>query len=381
MVEFYVRHYLNLVAERINDSLQLNINNFVNIDDLVSTINCSQGLSSIYKQDIYFEEKFGIIKPLRIQLGSQFGNYGPQTTDGSQTIKTKKNEMIFIPITTVLGKWFENGQFGNMINIPRRQVDGVFSSYVDGSHFQNHSFRLSNPDCTLIRLYYDEAEMCDAVGSKAGLKNKLGFFYWMLEDLSLTVRSQVKFINLTGIVPYPYVKKYGMKEILKPFVQDFKKLEDGVRLTNGQILRRTCSVLSGDNLAAHQICGFRESFSATHPCRYCMASAEEIKTMTKEDITILRNPDEHDRQVDEVENANNEREKENLKTLYGINRGCPLTEIEGFHPMKSALPDIVHDDLLGYCVTTTRRFLKKVCIDSPIISLEEVNERKDCFDY
>lgn len=166
VVQFFVKHYLNLLSDKIHSILRINVHDFINIQELIDSIDCVQGLSSIYKQDVYFEKIFGIIKPLRIELGSKFINYGPPTIDENQKVKRKSEEMIFLPISTVLSKWLENGHFRDMINIPRNE-EGIYSTYVDGNYFQNHTFRIAFPNSILIRLYYDEAEMCNAVGSKA----------------------------------------------------------------------------------------------------------------------------------------------------------------------------------------------------------------------
>lgn len=99
----------------------------------------------------------------------------------------------------------------------------------------------------------------------------------MVEDLNPTLRSQLKFINIAGIVPYRHVKKYGMNTILKHFVQDFKILENGIQLSNGETIHASCSIFSGDNLSASEVGGFRQCFVCSHPCRYCLSSYDDIK--------------------------------------------------------------------------------------------------------
>lgn len=86
--------------------------------------------------------------------------------------------------------------------------------------------------------------------------------------------------------------------------------------------------------------------------RICKATLDQVRTMYKEDDTLLRTVEEHNAQVQEIENALENR-KEALRTNYGVNRRSVLTAIQGFHPVLSTPPDSTHDDFLGYCTRTS----------------------------
>ncbi|XP_051163764.1 uncharacterized protein LOC127283123 [Leptopilina boulardi] len=222
--------------------------------------------------------------------------------------------------------------------------------------------------------------MCDAVGSKSSSVQKLGMFYWMHDNVSPAHRSQLKFINLCGIVSNPNVNIYGMNMILQHLVNDFKKLEDGLALADGEVIYGTLSTILGDNLGIQKLCGFRDSFSALHPCRVCNATMDQIKIMCTEDASLIRSQEEHARQVQEIEDAIDERSKAALRTRYGINRITVLTEIESFDPTVTP-PDLTHDDWLGICVITTKLFLKELCLTLNLMTIEELNQRIAEFDY
>ncbi|XP_043462982.1 uncharacterized protein LOC122499017 [Leptopilina heterotoma] len=381
VVRWYLTHYLNDVRTTLQERHNLHLNDFINIEEIVNNVNCSQGLHSIHNQNLYFQEKFNVVKPNRIELGENFVPYGTPTIYGNQPIKRKKDEFIHIPINNVLTKWLENGSFGNVLFNPTPNEEGVIETYMDGTYFKNHSYKRRRPDCKFIKLYYDEVDMCDAVGSKSSSKNKLGMFYWMDEDISPENRSQLKFINLAGVVSNPHINSYGMNRILQYIVNDLKQFENGLRLSNGDIIYGTLSVLIGDNLAIHQLCGFRESFSARYPCRICKAIMDQIKTMFREDSTILRSSEEHDLQVQAIEAAVGKQNKAALRTAFGINRRSVLNEIENFHVTQSTPPDLTHDDLLGICVITTRLFLKEICCTLRLMTLDDLNKKIADFDY
>lgn len=313
-------------------------------------------------------------------MDGNFARYGTARNDGDQPLKLKPDEFIHIPISEVLKKWMSNGSFGCIVDLKKRRPDGVLASYADGLQFCNHPYRLRRPNSVLVKGYYDEVDVCDSAGSKASGEQKLGNIYTMIEDMSPAFSSQTKFINLTATVRDSTVRKYGMQRILKYIVDDFKKLENGVDLPNGNKLYGTISTLIGDNLAIHQCCGLKKSFTARHPCRYCMATLEQVRSMTKENVVLKRTSEEHDRQVTAVEVADGA-EREEISTSFGVTERYVLNELSGFHVTTSTPPDITHDDLEGYVLVTVKCFLKEICLNLRLMTLLELNERIQNFDY
>ena len=64
----------------------------------------------------------------------------------------------------------------------------------------------------------------------------VGFFYFTLGNLEPKYRSKLTSIQLLGIVKKSVLDSYGMNAILKPFVEDFKKLV-------GNTVRSCCTVV------------------------------------------------------------------------------------------------------------------------------------------
>ncbi|XP_051164910.1 uncharacterized protein LOC127283851 [Leptopilina boulardi] len=381
LIVTYVEYYLNQVQTLLQESIRLNINDYINIEETVRSIDAIHDLNTIYNQDKYFKKNFGLVIPMRKQLGAEFQNYSSSTNDGNQRIKIKKHEMVQISISEVLSKWLSNGSYANCIQEQIRRDDDVLSSSSDGSHFQNHPFKIMRPNAKFIKLYFDEVELCDLAGSKSNFMHKLGMFYWILDDLAPAYKSQLKFINLAAIVPSPYIKKYGMNEVVSYLLTDLQEAENGVNLPNGENIYCGVSSFIGDNLACHQIGGRKGSFNCNHPCPYCMAPIDQVRTMTAEIAELLRTAAEDDRQVYEIENAPDERTKAFLRTEYGINTRCLLNDLIGFHYTESCPPDLTHDDDLGICIVTIRAFLKELCLNLESITLDEINDRIRDFDY
>lgn len=171
-----------------------------------------------------------------------------------------------------------------------------------------------------------------------------------------------------------------MQTILNYILNDFKEIEKGIQLFDGTKVYVTIATLIGDNLAIHQCCGLKLSFTSTHPCRYCNSSLEEVRSWTREDVNVLRNSLEYDHQVTLIENAV-EPNKLVLSTAFGINERCVLNQLCGFHVTTSTPPDLAHDDLLGHGIVTTKNFLKEICLIRELITLKDLNERIQNFDY
>jgi len=69
-------------------------------------------------------------------------------------------------------------------------------------------------------------------------------------------------------------QKYGLHSILQCLAEDIQMLEDkGIQVTvdgNSEVFLGSFATLSADNLASHEIEGFRCCFSSGRICRFCM---------------------------------------------------------------------------------------------------------------
>lgn len=94
-------------------------------------------------------------------------------------------------------------------------------------------------DALQIIFYYDDAEICNPLGSKRlihkiGRHPKvaylfiqyqfLGLFYYTLGNLSPRYRSKLSNIQLLAVAKTEHIKKYSMNSVIEPILKDIKKL-------------------------------------------------------------------------------------------------------------------------------------------------------------
>ena len=135
----------------------------------------------------------------------------------------------------------------------------------------------------------------------------------------------------------------------------------------------TVATLSADNLAAHDIGGFRRSFSSGLFCRYCNCSFDELKVKFHENDFILRSAGNHAREVSLVEN------NPGLVSLYGVRQSCPLSALCGFNPVLSIPPDIMHDCLEGVVPALIKLVFVYLNKHVPAATIKNVNKKLQNF--
>lgn len=93
----------------------------------------------------------------------------------------------------------------------------------DGSEFKKHPLYLAEPQSLQVMLYFDEAELCNPLGSSSKI-HKIGVFYYQLGNLSPQFRSSLLSIHLVAIAKSPVIQKYGPNKILETFMKNIRKL-------------------------------------------------------------------------------------------------------------------------------------------------------------
>ncbi|XP_051158553.1 uncharacterized protein LOC127279936 [Leptopilina boulardi] len=378
VVSTYVRTTLHHVEEVLEQN-GIELREFVNIQEELNLINCTQNLDTKHKQDKYFEHAFSMIKPQRYELGRRFIRHGTGTCGNDRPTKLHKDEMMIVPIADVLKQWIRHPEFRDVLqqHIPR---DNLLSSDEDGLIFFQNAFFAQYRDAFRIILGFDEAQMCNPIGSKAGPKHNLGMIYWTLGNIHPMYRSNLKFMNLAGIVKSEDIQRYGMDAILAPIVENIQGLANGIEIENGDIIRANLFAICADNLGQHKISGFKEGFTAQHPCISCEANLHDVRTLTTENVNLIRTPESYLRQVYEIEHAVGA-EKIRLSKLYGINRDTILNQIENFSPVVNIPPDVMHTILEGVFHRTIQLYLRKMCLIDQRITLDELNDKLQNFDY
>lgn len=166
--------------------------------------------------------------------------------------------------------------------------------------------------------------------------------------------------------------------MLQPLLFDLKSLEqNGVYLEKlGVSVKGTVLYVAADNLGAHSLAGFLESFIVDKFCRFCLASKREVQQHeVSSSLFENRDKDSHDKHVKEVE------ENPELSRVYGIKSACPLTmNLEYFHVITGYPADIMHDLLEGIVPIELSLCLKDL-IDKRYFTLNSLNRAIRRFKY
>ena len=97
--------------------------------------------------------------------------------------------------------------------------------YCDGSTFQEHPLYKDHPDGLQIKLYYDDLEICNPLGSKVN-KHVLALFHYTLGNIPPEQRSTLLAIQLLTVVKSQFITKYRIDKILEPTIEAVVKLEE-----------------------------------------------------------------------------------------------------------------------------------------------------------
>ena len=75
------------------------------------------------------------------------------------------------------------------------------------------------------------------------------------------------------------MRKYGYERVLDPLLRDLVILENqGIFIAQlGDFVKGTIQCVIADNLGAHGVAGFIESFVGEYMCRFCVARKCEIQ--------------------------------------------------------------------------------------------------------
>lgn len=133
------------------------------------------------------------------------------------------------------------------------------------------------------------------------------------------------------------LKKYGINDILKPFVEELKTLgtEHGYpfQFKFGMYhLRGALLAVLADTPASQAVAGMKESVGgARRKCRHCMATYEQMQEQFLEEQFTLRSKEKHEYQLQKLENAPSKYLKSYYSKAYGINTRSKILEAPHFN--------------------------------------------------
>lgn len=205
-------------------------------------------------------------------------------------------------------------------------------------YLRNRLFH-NNPSALQIMLFFDEFTAVNPLGHQ--LKNyKIGGFYMLLGNLPPKYRSQLYCIQLVALCMSSTIKKNGYAKIIEPLINDIQTLEtEGIIVSKGNVHHRlfgTVSVVVADNLGAHSLGGFMESFNTLRNCRFCFISKEEMKTKFDCHNLNLRTVQMYNDQ------ARLTQTDPTLCSVYGVKNNSPLNSLQHYHVINGMPSDLVH---------------------------------------
>ena len=236
-------------------------------------------LNSVSKRDVHFRNKWTIVDPVEVVLGTRFENRKSKITGMyDQIVVTDK--FSYIPILQTLRSIFNNVNVPSALKSNHAFKDGIYADLIDGIHMKSHTLFSSEKQAIQIQLFFDEFETANALGSKKGLY-KLGGLYFTIRNFPPKFNSSLTNIHLCALFHSQDIKTYGFDAILRPLVNDLKVLEtQGIEVKDvaGHVRGSIVQVV-GDNLGLNSILGFVESFSSTYCCRLCLLPKYAFQTV------------------------------------------------------------------------------------------------------
>jgi hypothetical protein len=348
------RHDISITEATLNDL----VNEVMNTNIFVSATTKGEEMSTKKRRKTFVEKNFPVVKPVQYEL-----------EPGCR--------VAYVPILQVIQEMFKHTDILERIKETKVSQKGHYTSHQDGLYFQKNNL-LSSLELSLpILLYIDDIEIANPLGTSRKI-HKLCSVYWVLADLPLKYRSALHVIQLAAICKVPDVQKYGYKTVLRPLLQDLCTLEqDGVFIESlGQSVQGTVLCVVSDNLAAHALAGFMQSFRAGHICRFCNATRDQILSHEVGDGEFcLRTKASHDRNLLTVMQG------DQSHSVVGVKGDCVLNEsLQHFHTTTGFPPDILHDLFEGIVPVELALCIQEM-IRLKYLTLEGLNRKIMLFQY
>ena len=322
-------------------------------------------LSTSSKRECYFRSHLTYVQPVEYDLGIR-----------SDT--GKRCSFIYVPLLATLKEIINKPDVLSLITKTASKRQSTYiTSTTDGTYYNENRLYSVVPNAIQIGLYFDDFEIANPLGT-ARKKHKLSGFYFVLANIPPEHRSTLNHIQLCVLCRSNDLLYFGQEAILKVFLQDVALLEEhGIFIESlGSHLRGTVSYLSADNLAAHSLGGFQESFgpNVNKPCRYCLIDRVEMRDSTvSADSMPFRNKVNYDIHAAEAENQQ--------CTVAGIKTNCIFHKyLTYFHITKASPPDVAHDLLEGIVPFELALCLHKLIVLG-FFSLVNLNHKLATFPY
>lgn len=321
---------------------------------------CNGGpLASAYHRKEYIKKHFSVVESLEYILDSKDG-------------KTYQ----YVPVLQSLSQLLQNCDIvQTIVKNAVSSTSGQYCTFRDGSHFKENAFFASEELRLSLLLYCDDFEICNPLGTSRK-KHKVTAIYWVLADIPPVLRSTLSSIYLAVLCKANDVKKYGYSRVLEPLLNDLKNLEEnGVFVPSlGKTVKGTVFSVIADNLGAHSLAGFVESFSGSHICRFCVGQRSQFEEAeVRAGVFPLRTKQQHELDIQEALASRSH--------CHGVKKHCTVTQrLSHFYVTTGYPPDVLHDLLEGI-IPLELALSIDIFIKKKYFSLEDLNQIIKQFPY
>ncbi|XP_015764291.1 PREDICTED: uncharacterized protein LOC107343243 [Acropora digitifera] len=140
---------------------------------------------------------------------------------------------------------------------------------------------------------------------------------------------------------------------------------------------------TGDTLGSNCVSGFKEGVGgALRICRHCMGTKEETKQKFRAEEFQARNLNNHLRICTMIEDPDNAPHvSDALSTTYGVNGLSVMNQVANFDVCQCFPEDIMHILFEGVVPYATKQCLKVLIDEKRCLTLRELNNRLESFNY
>ena len=336
-------------------------------------------VNTTFKRNRWLVENNYLIYPEEIVLGTRDEQRYSTVRKTMQTVTIDETYQI-VPLDKLLATVIVHSNSIGLIrnSFASSKPSSTIKDYMSAQVYRTCDFFVRHPKGLVLHMFVDAFETCNPLGSHTFV-HKLEGLYCIIANVPPEFNSKLSSIFLVGLWYAADVKKYGYDAILKPIYEQLKELESesGMQVeVNGETVQihAILGMFSADNLGAHSLFGFLESFSANQFCRYCCIRKSESQQCFSCDSIPRRTKEEYNRCVSMIgDNHYNPSDT-------GIKRGCILNELQYFHCVDNSIVDCMHDLLEGIIPFEISLVLQSF-IARRLLTLDEINQALLNFDY
>jgi len=327
------------------------------------------GLESHYKQEKFFKNHFGYVRPCSHRMGSV-----TCSASGGKVV-TKHRYGYFVPL---------KDQLHALLSMPEVQqsfecvhtTDYIYD-FCDADYLRRHPLQSTSLTLNLC-LYTDDFEVVNAIGAHKK-KHKITAFYWTLLNIPPEYRSKLSVIQLLALARTCDIRKCGVDGLLQDFKSTMIELHDGITFCiDGYGVKTYKGFLVcvlADTPAAQLLGGFKEGVgSAVSPCRSCDVKRSDLPALLTSAECPMRDKEEHSNRVQYLANQN-KRGCRYWSKHWGVNGPSVLSDIPGFDITKCMLHDPMHVILEGIGKVELKKMLNIFVFQKKYFTIDVLNKQ------